>query len=83
MPIRRPCLSVKFGMTVVISVAAAGLAGLAGGLLVAYMISLRLKGMHLAIGRFAFGEALAVLWLNLECVGGALGFLRIPVITDL
>ena len=76
-------LSVKFGVPVVLSVVAAGLAGLLGGLLIAYVVALRLKGMYLAIGTFAVGEALAVFWLNLEYVGGALGFLRIPVITDL
>jgi branched-chain amino acid transport system permease protein len=68
---------------VVLSVPLAAMTGILAGLLIAYGMALRLKRLYLGIGTFALGEAMVVVWLNWEYVGGALGFIRIPVITDL
>ena len=76
-------LTVNFGASVWLSIPLAGLAGAAAGLVIAYMMALRLEGMYLAIGTFAFGEGLAVFWQNTDYVGGALGFVRVPQVTDL
>ncbi len=76
-------LSTNLGVPVAVSISLAALCGALGGLIVAYFIALRLKGMYLAIGTFAFGEAMVVLWFNWEYVGGALGFLRIPYVHNI
>src|SRR5262249_1219935 len=75
-------LSVKFGVPVVLSVPLAAMTGILAGLLIAYGMALRLKRLYLGIGTFALGEAMVVAWLNWGYVGGAFGFLRIPVLTD-
>jgi branched-chain amino acid transport system permease protein len=76
-------LTVKLGLPVVLSVPLAAVTGMLTGLLIALVMALRLKRLYLGIGTFAFGEAMVVVWLNFDYVGGALGFIRIPVITDL
>jgi branched-chain amino acid transport system permease protein len=75
-------LTVKLGLPVFLSVPLAAVTGVVTGLLIAYGMALRLKRLYLAIGTFAFGEAMVVIWLNTNYVGGALGFIGIPVITD-
>lgn len=65
-------LAVVFGG----GVAAAAGAGIAA-------LSLRLKGVYLAVATLAFGEALVVFLLNNQFVGGAAGFYGIPLRTSL
>ncbi len=76
-------LTVNLGFPVWLSMPLAGLAGAAAGLIIALVMALRLEGMYLAIGTFAVGEALVVAWRNIDYVGGALGFLRIPNATTI
>ncbi len=71
-------LTVKMGLPVWLAIPVSGVAGALGGWFVAYAIALRLKGIYLAIGTFAFAEALVVIWTNLDYIGGAVGFMRIP-----
>ena len=75
-------LSAKLGWPPFISIPIAAVAGGAAGLMIAYLMGLRLKGMYLAIGTFAFGEAMSVVWLNTEYVRGAIGLIGIPIVTD-
>lgn len=76
-------LTVNLGFPVWLSMLLAGAAGAAVGLVVALTLALRLEGMYLAIATFAVGEILVVAWRNMDYVGGALGFLRIPLATTI
>ena len=76
-------LTVNLGFPVWLSMLLAGAAGAAVGLVVALSLALRLEGMYLAIATFAVGEILVVTWRNMDYVGGALGFLRIPLATTI
>lgn len=67
-----PLLGVLFGLV----------GGIVGGLFMTYVVSYRLVGMYLAIATFAFNEALAVVWRNVEFVGGTLGVVGIPLIDE-
>jgi branched-chain amino acid transport system permease protein len=53
------------------------------GAIIAYLVARRLRGMYLAIATFALDEALITLALNSEYLGGAVGFPRIPLRTNL
>lgn len=64
-------------MGVVLGTASAALAGLLVGL-----PSLRLRGDYLAIATLGFGEMIRVVILNVNAVGGALGFNNIPELTS-
>ncbi len=75
-------VTAKLGFEPYVGIPLAAVAGAVSGLLVAYLMALRLKGMYLAIGTFAFGEAMAVVWLNTDYVRGAIGLIGIPAVTD-
>lgn len=64
---------ISFFIYIFLGGAAAGLAGFLVG-----MPSLRLRGDYLAIVTLGFGEIVRVVLLNLDAVGGALGFANIP-----
>src|SRR3990172_7968557 len=51
------------------------------GMLVS-LLSLRLQHMFLAIATLGFGEAMVVLLLNIEYVGGIVGYQKIPLETN-
>ena len=74
-------LSVKFGLSYVVSLAvgsvAAGVVGLVIGLPV-----LRLRGVFLAMATLAFGEVVRLAAVNLDITGGAEGLTGIPNITE-
>ena len=72
-------LVVKLGVPFWVSLPLSGLAGSLAGLVYCYLFGLRLSGFYLAIGTFAFGEALITLWLNIDYIGGALGLHGIPL----
>lgn len=76
-------LAVTYGVPFLAALPLAGVAGGVMGLIVAYLVARRLRGMYLAIATFALGEALITLWLNSEFLGGAVGFPRIPLRTNL
>lgn len=58
-----------------------GLAALAG--LIVGAPSLRLKGDYLAIVTLGFGQIIAVIFRNIESLGGALGLNGVPAFTNL
>lgn len=75
-------LTVKLGWPFWPAILAGGvLAAVAGAAIAA--VSLRLRGVYLAVATLAFGEALVVFLLNNSYVGGAAGFYGIPLITNL
>ena len=75
-------LTAKLGFPPYVGIPLAGAAGAVAGLAVAYLMAMRLKGMYLAIGTFAFGEAMSVAWINTDYVRGAVGMIGIPPVTD-
>lgn len=75
-------LVVKLGVPFLISIPLCGLVGALAGLFVSLVLAQRLKGIYLAIGTFALGEAIIALLLNIEYVGGAIGFPGIPHLSD-
>jgi branched-chain amino acid transport system permease protein len=70
---------VKFGLPFWIALPLCGLVGILSGVIYAGLFALRLGGFYLAIGTFAFGEMLVSIWLNLDYLGGAVGFVGIPL----
>jgi len=75
-------LAVKLGIPFWPSLPLSGLAGMLAGFLYCYLLAFRLSGFYLAIGTFAFGEALITFWLNSGFFGGALGFPKIPLASN-
>jgi branched-chain amino acid transport system permease protein len=71
--------AVKFGLPFWVAVPLCGLVGVLSGIVYAVLFALRLSGFYLAIGTFAFGEMLVSIWLNLDYLGGAVGFVGIPL----
>ncbi len=65
-----------------VALGAAGLVAALAGLLVGAP-SLRLKGDYLAIVTLGFGQIIAVIFRNIESLGGALGLNGIPARTNL
>ena len=76
-------LTVNFHLPFALALPLAGVAGAGAGALVAALVARRLRGMYLAIATFALDEALITLALNSEYLGGAVGFPRIPLRTNL
>lgn len=70
---------VKFGLPFWVALPLCGLVGIVTGVVYAGLFALRLGGFYLAIGTFAFGEMLVSVWLNLDYLGGAVGFVGIPL----
>jgi len=70
---------VKFGLPFWVALPLCGLVGVVTGVVYASLFALRLGGFYLAIGTFAFGEMLVSIWLNLDYLGGAIGFVGIPL----
>lgn len=74
-------LTAKLGQPFVVSLIISGLAaGFAGGLI--GIPTLRLKGDYLAIATLGFGEIIRILALNIDYIGGAIGFNDIPRYTN-
>ena len=76
-------LTVNARLPFLVALPLSGLAGAAMGGIIAYLVARRLRGMYLAIATFALAEALITLALNSEYLGGAIGFPRIPLRTNL
>ncbi len=70
---------VKFGLPFWVALPLCGLVGVLTGIVYARLFALRLGGFYLAIGTFAFGEMLVSMWLNIDYLGGAVGFVGIPL----
>lgn len=75
-------LVVKVGVPFLAAIPLAGVAGAVFGLLIALVIALRLRGMYLAIATFALGEAMIAVLLNIDYLGGAIGFPGIPHLSE-
>lgn len=65
-------------IALILSLVAAALLSALAGYLVG-LPALRLKGDYLAIATLGFGEIIRVIILNIQAVGGARGFIGIPV----
>ena len=74
-------LAVKLGLPFWIGLPLSGLVGLAAGYLYFLLLGRRLSGFYLAIGTFAVGEMLITVWLNTDYLGGAIGFIGIPLMS--
>ena len=75
-------VSYIWGLPPLLGVFCGILGGVVGGLFITYVVSFRLVGMYLAIATFAFNEAMAVIWRNVDYVGGTLGVVGIPLIDE-
>jgi branched-chain amino acid transport system permease protein len=74
-------LVVKLGLPFWAALPLSGVVGLVAGLLYFLLLGLRLSGFYLAIGTFAVGEMLITIWLNTDYLGGAIGFIGIPLVS--
>lgn len=74
-------LAVKLGLPFWLSLPLSGVVGLAAGAAYFGLLGLRLGGFYLAIGTFAVGEMLITIWLNSDYLGGAIGFIGIPLVS--
>jgi branched-chain amino acid transport system permease protein len=72
-------LVVKLGVPFWLSLPLSGIAGMLAGFTYCFLLGFRLSGFYLAIGTFAFAEALITFWLSSDFFGGALGFPKIPL----
>jgi len=71
----------KLGMPFFVAIIAAGIMASLAGILIG-IPTLRLKGDYLAIATLGFGEIVRILALNIDYIGGALGFNDIPQYTN-
>src|SRR5262245_51658725 len=74
-------MSVKLGIPFWLGLVMSGEVGLVAGLAYSGLVALRLGGFYLAMGTFAVGEMLISIWLNSEYLGGAIGFVGIPLMS--
>lgn len=74
-------ITAKLGMPFIVAILAAGIVASLAGVLIG-IPTLRLKGDYLAIATLGFGEIVRVLALNIDYIGGALGFNDIPKYTN-
>ena len=72
---------VKLGIPFWLALVLCGVVGLVAGLGYCGLVALRLGGFYLAMGTFAIGEMLITIWLNSEYLGGAIGFVAIPLMS--
>lgn len=74
-------LTAKLGMPFAIALIVSGFAAATAGVLIG-VPTLRLKGDYLAIATLGFGEIIRILALNIDYIGGAIGFNDIPQYTN-
>jgi len=74
-------LAVNFGMPFWLSLPLTGAIGAVVGAIYCFLLGWRLGGFYLAIGTFAIGEMLINICLNVDYLGGAIGFSSIPLQT--
>jgi branched-chain amino acid transport system permease protein len=75
-------LTVHHGVPFPLALAAGGLVGGLVGLAVGFP-ALRLRGLHLVLVTFGFGEVIRVIFLNAPAFGGPAGFAGIPPATTI
>ncbi|TJX15660.1 branched-chain amino acid ABC transporter permease [Tissierella creatinini] len=71
----------KLGQPFIVAIIAAGIAAAVAGIIIG-IPTLRLKGDYLAIATLGFGEIVRILALNIDYIGGAIGFNDIPQYTN-
>ncbi len=71
----------KFGQPFIVAIIASGIAASIAGVIIG-IPTLRLKGDYLAIATLGFGEIVRILALNIDYIGGAIGFNDIPQYTN-
>lgn len=71
----------KFGYPFAAGLLFAGCLALVAGVFIG-IPTLRLKGDYLAIATLGFGEIISIIGLNIEYIGGATGFMDIPLYTN-
>ena len=74
-------LTAKLGQPFIIAILGAGIVASLAGILIG-IPTLRLKGDYLAIATLGFGEIVRILVLNIDYLGGAIGFNDIPQYTN-
>lgn len=74
-------LTAKLGQPFIISLLISGIMSALAGILIG-IPTLRLKGDYLAIATLGFGEIIRILALNIDYIGGAIGFNDIPQYTN-
>ena len=74
-------MAVHFALPFWLVLPLSGVVGLAAGAAYFALLGLRLGGFYLAIGTFAAGEMLITIWLNTDYLGGAIGFIGIPLVS--
>lgn len=72
-------MAAKIGLPFPLALIIGAIAGALAALIIGIVMSKRLTGLYLAVGTLAFGEAMVIIWLNIQYVGGALGFHGIPL----
>lgn len=71
----------KLNQPFIVAIIAAGIAASIAGIIIG-IPTLRLKGDYLAIATLGFGEIVRILALNIDYIGGAIGFNDIPQYTN-
>ncbi len=71
----------KLGQPFIVAIIASGIAASIAGIIIG-IPTLRLKGDYLAIATLGFGEIVRILALNIDYIGGAIGFNDIPQYTN-
>ncbi|MGF7057957.1 branched-chain amino acid ABC transporter permease [Brassicibacter mesophilus] len=74
-------LTAKLGQPFIVAIAVAGVIAALAGVLIG-IPTLRLKGDYLAIATLGFGEIIRIIALNIDYIGGAIGFNDIPQYTN-
>ena len=74
-------MTAKLGLPFIVAIVLAGLAASIAGVLIG-IPTLRLKGDYLAIATLGFGEIVRIMALNIDYIGGAIGFNDIPQYTN-
>lgn len=74
-------LTAKLGQPYILAILASGIMAALSGILIG-IPTLRLKGDYLAIATLGFGEIIRILALNIDYIGGAIGFNDIPQYTN-
>lgn len=71
----------KLNQPFIVAIIASGIAASMAGMIIG-IPTLRLKGDYLAIATLGFGEIVRILALNIDYIGGAIGFNDIPQYTN-
>ncbi len=74
-------LTAKLGQPFILAILVSGITAALAGIIIG-IPTLRLKGDYLAIATLGFGEIIRIIALNIDYIGGAIGFNDIPQYTN-